>query len=165
MNKEHEIIIHDITQSDQPWIKDFYNERWGSIRVISRGILHNVPHLPGFIAWKSSTRVGLLTYQITAEELEIITLDSAEENIGVGSALIEKAIEIAKQLHHKRIWLITTNDNLPAIRFYQSKGFQLVAVHRNALEKSRQIKPEIPQIGLFGIPIQDEIELEISLNP
>ena len=164
MSEELEIFISDITESDQSWIKDFYNERWGSIRVVSRGILNYVPQLPGFIAWRLSTRVGLLTYQITDEELEIVTLDSTEERTGVGSALLAKAIDFANQSHLKRIWLITTNDNLPALRFYQRKGFQLVAIHRNALEKSRQIKPEIPQNGLYGIPIRDEIELEISLN-
>ena len=54
-----------------------------------------------------------------------------------------------------------SNDNPPALRFYQKRGFALVAVHANAVERSRQIKPEIPLIGRGGIPIRDEIELEL----
>ena len=32
--------------------------------------------------------------------------------------------------------------------------------YRNAVEKARLLKPEIPSIGLNGIPIRDQIELE-----
>jgi RimJ/RimL family protein N-acetyltransferase len=71
---------------------------------------------------------------------------------------------LAEQAACQRIWLITTNDNMPALRFYQKRGFRLVAVHQNALDYSRTLKPEIPLIGLEGIPLRDEIELEIILN-
>jgi hypothetical protein len=60
--------------------------------------------------------------------------------------------------------LITTNDNTKALRFWQKRGFRLAAVHRNAVEKSRKIKPEIPLTGNDGIPIKDEIELEMALE-
>jgi hypothetical protein len=58
----------------------------------------------------------------------------------------------------------TTNDNLNALRFYQKRGFVLVSVHRNAVIKSRQLKPEIPLTGNDGIPLRDEIELEMLLE-
>jgi hypothetical protein len=48
---------------------------------------------------------------------------------------------------------------------YQKRGFVLVAIHRNALAQSRKIKPQIPLIGDHGIPLRDEIELEIPLRP
>jgi hypothetical protein len=60
--------------------------------------------------------------------------------------------------------LITTNDNLHALGFYQKRGFRLVAVHSNALAASRKIKPSIPDFGMHGIPLRDEIELEILLT-
>jgi hypothetical protein len=59
--------------------------------------------------------------------------------------------------------LITTNDNVAALRFYQKRGFTLAALHKNALEQSRRLKPQIPLLGLDGIPLRDEIELEIFL--
>jgi hypothetical protein len=59
--------------------------------------------------------------------------------------------------------LITTNDNTAALRFWQKRGFKLLRVHRNAVEKSRKLKPEIPLTGNDGIPIRDEIELEMML--
>ena len=164
MSKELEIRIQKVTDRDRSWIKDFYQGRWGSSRVVSRGALHDVPSLPGFIAIQSDERIGLLCYQIKEYELEIVTLDSLKEKIGVGSALIREAVEIARAEGCYRVWLITTNDNTPALRFYQKRGFSLVAIHRNALDYSRLLKPEIPKFGLDGIPLRDEIELELVIN-
>jgi len=59
---------------------------------------------------------------------------------------------------------MTTNDNTAALRFYQKWGFLLVAVHRNAVEQARKLKPEIPLTGIDGIPLRDEIELEVLLK-
>jgi GNAT superfamily N-acetyltransferase len=78
--------------------------------------------------------------------------------------LIDAVRQEAQRAGCKRLWLITTNDNLTALRFYQRRGFVLVAVHRNAVELSRKLKPQIPLIGEHGIPIRDEIELEMPLN-
>lgn len=164
MNCDQRITIRDAAASDQDWIEDFITKRWGSNRVVSSGVMHDVPQLPGFIAWRSGVRVGLLSYQTVEKEFEIVTLDSVEEKVGIGSAMVSKAVDLARKSSCKRVWLITTNDNMPALRFYQKRGFHLVAIHRNALESSRRLKPEIPQIGLYGIPLRDEIELEIPLN-
>jgi ribosomal protein S18 acetylase RimI-like enzyme len=92
-----------------------------------------------------------------------VTIDSDKPSIGVGTVLIDAVKEIARQAGCSRLWLITTNDNMNALRFYQKRGFVLVAVHRNALEQSRKLKPEIPLIGDDEIPLRDEIELEMML--
>ena len=62
-----------------------------------------------------------------------------------------------------RVWFITTNDNVDAIRFYQRRGFTIAAVHVNALAESRRLKPSIALVGNYGIPIRDEIEFEMML--
>jgi len=90
-------------------------------------------------------------------------MNSLVEGKGIGSALIDAVKSVAATAGCKRLWLITTNDNTNAMHFYQKRGFQLVAVHRNAMEKSRLLKPEIPLTNHDGIPIRDEIELEMVL--
>jgi RimJ/RimL family protein N-acetyltransferase len=105
----------------------------------------------------------LVTYRIVAKECEIVTLDSLQTGMGIGTALLDAVEQAAQQARCRRIWLITTNDNLTALRFYQKRGFSLVAVHRGAVEQARRLKPEIPACGQYGIPIQDEIELELLL--
>ena len=62
------------------------------------------------------------------------------------------------------VWLTTTNYNLDALRFYQRRGFRLVRVRPGAVDEARQtMKPEIPEVGSFGIPMRDELDLERRL--
>jgi ribosomal protein S18 acetylase RimI-like enzyme len=107
--------------------------------------------------------VGLLTYAVRGEACEIVTLNSWAEGLGVGTALLAAARETARAAGCRRLWLVTTNDNLPALRFYQRRGFRLVAVHAGAVDEARKIKPQIPVIGLDGIPLRDELELAMEL--
>jgi len=90
-------------------------------------------------------------------------MNSLVERIGVGTALLDDVKATAKSAGCRRLWLVTTNDNLAAMRFYEKRGFHFAAIHPNAIEVSRKVKPEIPILGLDGIPIRDEIELEILL--
>lgn len=92
-------------------------------------------------------------------------MNAVIHNKGIGTALLRTVEKVGQKLKLKKIRLITTNDNVDALRFYQKRGFSIVAIHRNALEFSRKLKPEIPLIGNYGIPLRDEIELEkLSLN-
>ena len=159
-----DITILPIIAEDLEWIAQFILELLGSTMVVSRGVVHYPQNLPGFVALYKGEKVGLVTYNIIDEHCEIVTLNSTYPSSGVGTALIEAVRNIALKSGCKRLWLITTNDNVNALRFYQKRGFLLVAVHRNALELSRKLKPEIPFIGNDGIPLHDEIELEIILN-
>ena len=62
------------------------------------------------------------------------------------------------------MWLLTTNDNLDALRLYQRHGFRLVQVHPGAVDLARQAKPSIPEVGAYGIPLRDELILERDLT-
>jgi len=77
--------------------------------------------------------------------------------------LVDTVKEGAKAKGCRRLWLITTNDNLNALGFYQRRGFRLIALHPNALEASRKLKPQISLKAANGIPIRDELELELEL--
>jgi ribosomal protein S18 acetylase RimI-like enzyme len=156
--------IRSITLEDQAWIQAVLTEHWGSHLVISRGQVHDASQLPGFMAIAAGKKAGLVTYRLDGEECELVTLDSWQEKIGVGTALIEAVKEAASKAGCSRLWLITTNDNLHALGFYQKRGFHLAAVRPNALAESRKLKPSIPEIGFNGIPLRDEIELQILLD-
>jgi len=138
-------------------------DHWGAEIVVSRGVAYTGADLPGFVAEMDGERVGLLTLNIANDECEIVTLDSLREGIGIGAALIDAARQTALEAGCRRLWLITTNDNLHMIGFSQKRGFRLAAVHCGAIAASRKIKPQIPEIGIGGISIRDEIELEICL--
>jgi GNAT superfamily N-acetyltransferase len=153
-----------IDNSDRAWVRGFIVRQWGAEIIVVHGEIYRPHELPGFIARHDEEKIGLITYRIDGDRCEIVTLDSVRENVGVGAMLIESVKQAAQQARCNRLWLITTNDNLHALRFYQKRGFVLVAVHRNALELSRKIKPQIPLVGNEGIPLRDEIELEMMLG-
>ena len=132
--------------------------------MIVHGEIFYPAELPGFVAEHDHEILGLITYQIKNNQCEVITLDSLKEDQGIGTQLIEAVKTKAVKTGCPRIWVITTNDNLPALGFYQKRGFKIKEIAINAVEKSRILKPFIPLTGYEGIPIRDEIELEMSLS-
>lgn len=157
------VTIKPAAPDDREWVRATLLEEWGSARVVSRRRLFEADKLSGYIALLDDKPVGLATYNISGKDCEIVTLHSLEERNGIGSALIESVKEHAKRSGCRRVWLITTNDNTNALRFYQRRGFVVKAVYPDAIAESRVLKPEIPLVGHDGIPIRDEIELEIIL--
>lgn len=155
--------IRAATREDRNWVAQFLDEHWGSTRIVTRGQVYLAHLLPAFIAEKDGERVGLTTYRVDGEECEIVSLNSLLPDNGIGTALIDAIKQAVAEEGVKRLWLITTNDNMRALRFYQKRGFRLVAVYPGALDESRRLKPEIPLFGIDGVPLRDEIELEMYL--
>ncbi|MFH2049842.1 MAG: GNAT family N-acetyltransferase [bacterium] len=155
--------IKRVTEKDKEWVLEVIRG-WGADFIVSRGRKVYPTEIEGFYAEdEEGKKVGLITYEIIDDQCEVVTLDAFRKFSGIGTALMEKAKEDAIQRGCKRLWLITTNDNLDAIRFYQRWGMTIAAIHINAIELSRKIKPSIPLIGMHGIPVRDEIEFEIML--
>jgi len=155
--------IHPLTPTDRDWVRRKIIAAWGAETIVVHETVYHPAELPGFIAEAEGEIAGLLTYHLEGEACEIVTLDAWRTGLGVGTALIETVKQAAGREKCRRLWLVTTNDNLPALRFYQKRGFVIAAVHVNSIEKDRRLKPEIPLTGMDGIPIRDEIELEMML--
>jgi hypothetical protein len=141
------------------WANKILSESWGSTKVVTKGIIHQADRLQGLIAEIKGLKVGFLTWNVFENMLEIVTLNVLSRREGIGTALVNAAVEEAESLKCSRVWVITTNDNTQAVKFYQTVGFTVVAVHKDSVTKSRKLKPEIPLFGNDGIPITDEIEL------
>ena len=155
--------LRRLTPNDLPHLRQFWIEHWGGEEMIAHGNIYRPEQLDGFVVEDGEEWIGLITFVIKGEECEVTSLDSLREGQGIGSLLIEKAVEEARLNNCERLFLITTNDNLHALGFYQKRGFALVAVYRGAVNQSRKIKPSIPLVGNDGIPLRDEIELEMKL--
>jgi ribosomal protein S18 acetylase RimI-like enzyme len=155
--------IRSLTNDDLPRLRQFWIEHWGSEEMISRGKVSRPEQLEGFVVEDRKEWMGLLTFVIEEGECEVTSLDSLRERQGIGSKLIDQVMEEARGRGCKRLFLITTNDNLNALGFYQKRGFEIVAIYRGAVNESRKIKPSIPFVGYNNIPLRDEIELEIKL--
>lgn len=157
--------IFEIDELSREQVIGFFNFHWGSSKMVISSGIYDCEELDGFIVVNTENKlIGLITYIITNNECEIISLDSIEEEKGIGSLLVQEIENHAVKKKCKRLKLITTNDNLLALKFYQKRGFHLSKIFINAVEKARKLKPEIPLIGNDGIPIRDEIELEKLLS-
>lgn len=157
--------IYAIEELKKNKIIDFFKSHWGSPEMVISSGVYDCSSLDGFtIINEEGKIIGLITYIIKGNECEIISLDSIEEGKGIGTKLVQAVENLAIKRRCKLIKLITTNDNLLALKFYQKRGFMLSQIINNVVEKAREIKPEIPLIGNDGIPIRDEIELTKILN-
>ena len=152
--------IHRLTQNDLPRLRDFWTKQWGSEFVVAHNEIIRYDEVDGFIY---DNWAGVITFKIRGDECEITSLDSLNEGKGIGTTLINVVLREAKEKNCRRVFLITTNDNLYALGYYQRRGFELVSIRRNAVNESRKVKPSIPLIGENNIPLRDEIELEILI--
>jgi hypothetical protein len=59
---------------------------------------------------------------------------------------------------------MTTNNNLRALAFYQKRSFRLVGLVPGAIDEERNVKPSIPLVDAEGLPIRDELHLELPLD-
>ena len=154
--------IHQLPQHE---VLHFFEEHWGSTEMVISSGIYDCSQLEGF-AFLDEQRaiIGLITYIMREEDCEIISLDSTVEGRGIGSALVKAVEQEAFGQGCTSISLITTNDNLHALKFYQKRGYYLLEILRNAVEQARAYKPSIPFIGNDGIPIRDEIRLQKQLD-
>ncbi len=156
--------IKKTTDKDKEWLLEIVRG-WGADFIVSRGRKIYPTEIESYYAEDDSgKKLGLISFEITGDQCEIVTLDAFEKFKGVGTVLLKEVVDEVRQRGCKRIWLVTLNDNLDAIRFYQKRGFTIAAVHVNALKRSREIKPQIATIGQYGIPLRDELEFEMLLD-
>jgi hypothetical protein len=141
-NPSEPFAVRAIEPRDLTWVREELTRNWGATQIGSLGKWYDADALPGFNATARAgiDRIGLATHTPLSPQ--------PPEPAGCS-----------------RIHLTTTNDNLRALGFYQKRGWSIIAIHRGAMDKARIVKPNIPLIGMNGIPVHDEIELELRLTP
>lgn len=159
-----QVVVKPIAAEDHDWIVGMLRQNWSSTTVVARGRTFQADELPGFVAVIDGERVGMVTHSTEEGECEIVTLNSFRRGVGVGKALVQAVREFIAARGIKRLWAVTTNDNTGALAFYQKIGFRITAVYPGAFDSARKLKPELPLIGCDGIPLTDEIELELDLT-
>ncbi len=155
--------IERISNETRDLVNQFFIDNWFSTDMSIRGEIIDGTKLDGFLLQEENTIIGLVTYTFFGDICEIVSLDSKRENIGIGSALLKEIEKIAIDNNCKKMRLITTNDNMRALQFYQKRGYCLTKLYPNAMEEVRKVKPNVPALGDNDIPLRDEIELEKQL--
>lgn len=152
--------IRSCSHRDLARAQRFLNDNGAAIVARLGEVMVALRH-PALLAEDEDRIVGVLTYVTSGDRCEVLTLHVRDSWRGVGSLLLEEVERVVRQTGCKRLWLITTNDNVDALRFYQRRGFRLQAVYPGAVDVSRrELKAEIPRTGAYGIPLTDELLLE-----
>lgn len=157
-----EIKYRETTPEDSDRTALIMKEYWGGEPLVVRTKNYFPSKLNGVIAQSGEKWVGFLFYDLQGDDCEIIVFEVFEKFKGIGTKILDQLKEIARNKQCKRIYLMTHNDNLDALRFYQTRGFCICGIHINSMEIARKIK-SCPEIGDYGISIRDEIDLELML--
>lgn len=158
------MLVTTLNDTDRTWVRERTELLFGGDVVVSRDVVHAPAELPGFICAEGSERIGLATFKIIDADCELVTLDALCQWCGVGTALLEAVEKAALAAGCARVWLITTNDNLDALRFFQRRDYRITEVRTGSVDDIRRMKPDLPEIGSYDIPMRDEIELEKRLD-
>jgi len=150
------VDVGELDDGDRPWLRALVDREWG-LPAVSISGAHDPSELPGLVAYEGEDRLGALTYRIEHDTCEVVTINALIEGRGVGATLLTAARAIADE-RGLRLWLITMNDNIRAIDFYQRQGMDLIALHRNFVDVVRQYKPTVGDKTPNGIPLRHALE-------
>ncbi|MFG2055007.1 GNAT family N-acetyltransferase [Micromonospora sp. NPDC048930] len=160
------IQVRPAESRDREDVAALHDREWGGPYVVVHDTRYDLRELPTLVAVDGAGDLaGALVHRLADDGLEVVSLVATSPGLGVGSALLAAAEAVAVAAGAARLWLVTTNDNLAALRFYQRRGLRIVAVDAGAVDRARERKPTIPRIGEDGIPLHDELRLERRLTP
>ena len=157
------MTVRPLRADERAWLRETLAARWGGEEVLGRGRAWRPGELAALVAIEDGEPVGVATYEVTGEEAELVTLDALRPGRGAGRALVDAVAAAARDAGARRLTVMTTNDNLRALRLYQRAGFRLAELRPGAIDRARARKPSIPLVGDDGIPIRDEIDLVADL--
>jgi ribosomal protein S18 acetylase RimI-like enzyme len=161
---DQSFTVRRARDDDRPWIVEHASAVGGEM-IVSKGRVHHLAQQPAFVAERAGERLGFFSYRLDGDECEVTGALSLREGEGVGSALLDAVADQAREAGCSRLWLVTSNDNLDAMGWYQRRGLRLAAIRPGAIDELRAtLKPGIPAVGKHGIPLRDEIELVLDLR-
>lgn len=159
--------IRPLAREDEAAAEALLDEMLGGRYQARLGETHDALDLPGLGAWDGARLVGAVTWTApdAAGRAELAALAVATDRwgLGIGGTLVEATAEAARAAGATHQWLVTTNDNLDALRLYQRHGYRMVALRPGGVDEARRHKPTIPLTGRHGIPLHDELVLERPL--
>ncbi len=153
--------IRRFDASDVPAAEALLDRALGGRKQARLGELVDALDLPGFVTERDGALTGLATYRRMGTATELVAMVAEPSGNGLGTQLVDALVDSIAGT--SRLWLVTTNDNLRALRFYQRRGFRIVGVEVGGVDRARQLKPAIPRTGAGGIELHDELILERRL--
>jgi ribosomal protein S18 acetylase RimI-like enzyme len=143
-------------------IQEFVKKFWGEQEQLTFNKKFTVAKLPAYVAKYRNTIIGFISFAEVNDAIIIVALGILPkyQNAGIGKSLIKKVETEDKKLGKKKLLVSTSNDDLPALAFYQSLGFQIYEVKPNIIAQKHGSVLK----GINGLPIRDELRLQKILK-
>jgi len=149
--------VREASADDYPRIKEI--AEYFSVKTHRRsfGVEYDLLKLPALIANTNSHVAGVLSYAAEENALVIVMLGvlPGYQGLGAGTLLVESIVEKASSQGKTEVKVATSNDDLPAMYFYQKNGFRIYEV---VLDEAAESSADV-QVGFAGIPVRDEVRL------
>ena len=155
------VLVREATDSDRAAARELFQRDFGRTKIVAFGEVMDIDQMPSLVAIRHVDPSGALAYRLLGDALHIVALatDPMWQRSGVGAYLVAEAELLARRLNLSRLVVSTTNDNLPALYFYQRRGYRLTdLVPESVITHTHQ-----QLAGFGGIPVRDEIRLEKRL--
>jgi ribosomal protein S18 acetylase RimI-like enzyme len=156
------VLVHEATDRDRSVVRSLFQRDFGRTRIVAFGEVMNVDEMPALVATIHEEVSGALAYRLHGDGLHVVALatDPMWQRSGVGGHLVAEAELLARRLGLARLVVTTTNDNLPALYFYQRRGYRMTGI----VAGSVVAQTGNAVAGFAGIPIRDEVQLEKPLG-
>jgi len=155
------VMVREATEADRAAARELFQQDFGRTKIVAFGEVMDIDEMPALVALLHDGPSGALAYRLLGDALHVVALatDPMWQRAGVGGYLIAEAELLARRLNLGRLVVSTTNDNLPALYFYQRKGYRLMEL----VPESVTAHTHQQVAGFAGIPVRDEILLEKRL--
>ena len=155
------VLVREATDDDRRTARELFNQDFGRTKIVAFGELMDIEEMPALVAVRHSTPSGALAYRLLGDALHVVALatDPMWQRSGVAAYLLAEAELLARRLKLGRLLVATTNDNLPALYFYQRHGYRLTELIPNSVADHTHQE----EAGFAGIPVRDEVRLEKRL--
>jgi GNAT superfamily N-acetyltransferase len=138
-------------------------ENWG-LPVVCIDRLYEPADLEGLV-WRDDSGIqGLVTWAVKEDRAEIVTMDAFRQGTHIGGRLLDAAESELRQRGVRTVAVVTTSDNLRAQALYLRRGYRLIRLDLDGMERVRALKPGVPETGHEGLPLRDMWELRKELS-
>ena len=157
------VLVREAADAERQAALELFRRDFGRTGIVAFGQVIDLDAIPTIVADMEGELGGALAYRLVDGGLHVVALATEPmwQRSGVGGYLVAEVELMARRQRIPRVIVSTTNDNLPALYFYQRRGYYVTEWIPHGVAKHAR---NASLVGFSGIPIRDEVRMEKLLN-
>lgn len=153
------VLVREPSEADRRSALELFAREFGGRPLVADGAAVSLDDVSLLVAETDGGITGALAWRGVERGVHVVAMatDPMWQRSGVGGQLLAEAELLARQQVRPRVIVTMTNDNIPALYFYQRRGYRLASVLAGAV--AAHLSEAQQAAGFAGIPIRDEIQL------